>query len=175
MTRVDKPALCCSLASGTHERLHRVSECRSGWQSGAHISLGSELKAPTLQSLHWSISPVLEWVAGSTGASAPPWLEGSYRDKNLDSEENTPAFQRGCYQDGTERLPWDCAVSTSAVYIFLARDSGRSKPGSFLEHCFLFGRTSSQKWTSKIGNTHPVRVLYGGEQYHPIKDYFTLD
>lgn len=33
------------------------------------ISFGNELKAGTLQSLHWSMSPVLEWVAGSAVGS----------------------------------------------------------------------------------------------------------
>lgn len=69
--------------------------------------------------------PVLEWVAAraiANSSSAPPWLEGNYRDKNLDSEGNTPGFQRGFYQDGAEQQPWDCTVSTSIVYIFLAKD-----------------------------------------------------
>lgn len=73
------------------------------------------------------MSPVLEWVAGcaiANSTSAPPWLEGNYKDKNLDSEGSTPGFQRGLYQDGAEQQPWDCTVSTSIVSIFIAKDSG---------------------------------------------------
>ncbi len=82
------------------------------------------------------MSPVLEWVAGSgiaNSTSAPPWLEGNYKDKNLDSEGSTPGFQRALYQDGAEQQHWDCTVSTSIVSIFLGKDSGMSgtKPGSF--------------------------------------------
>ena len=60
------------------------------------------------------MSPVSEWAAGSSianSASAPPLLEGNYRDRNLDREGNTPAFQRSCYLDGDEQQPWDRTAS----------------------------------------------------------------
>lgn len=129
VTHVNRPAVPCPLktSSATPERQHLDPECRSSWQSGNRISLGNELKTPTLQSLQRSMSPVLEWVAGSavaSTASALLCLEGNYRDKYRDSEGNTPGFQRDCYQDGAEQQPRDCTVFTSIVYVFIAKDCG---------------------------------------------------
>lgn len=142
-THVNRPSVPCPLkaSSTAPERQHLDPERRSSWQSGYHISLGNELKAPTLQCLQWSMSPVLEWVAGSAianSASALLWLEGNYRDKNRDSEGNTPGFQRDCYQDGAEQQPRDCTVFTSVVYIFIAKGSG------MLNHCGGRGRNKIQ-------------------------------
>lgn len=56
----------------------------------------------------------IEWVAGSAAGSRTivllPRLEGNYRDKDRDSEGNTPGFQRSPYQDEGERWHGGCSV-----------------------------------------------------------------
>lgn len=95
------------------------------WTKGPHYSrvlIGACL-------LSWS-----GWQAALLPTSAPPWLEGNYRDKNLDSEGNMPAFQRSRYQDGVEQQPWDCTVSPSVVYFFFAKDSACQGPNLALSY-----------------------------------------
>lgn len=49
-------------------------------------------------------------AAGSRTVVLLPRLEGNYRDKDRDSEGNTPGFQRSPYQDEGERWHDGCSV-----------------------------------------------------------------
>lgn len=75
------------------------------------ISFGNALKGRDTP----EPSPLcFEWVVGSAAGSRTivllPRLEGNYRDKDRDSEGNTPGFQRSPYQDEGERWHDGCSV-----------------------------------------------------------------
>lgn len=55
--------MCLKASSSPPERPRLDPERRSSSPSGNYISIGKELKGPALQSLHWSMTPVLEWGA----------------------------------------------------------------------------------------------------------------
>lgn len=92
-------------------RIHFLNAGQKPSKRRPTISFGNALKGQDTP----EPSPLcLEWVVGSAAGSRTivllPRLEGNYRDKDRDSEGNTPGFQRSPYQDEGERWHDGCSV-----------------------------------------------------------------
>lgn len=110
------------------------------------ISFGKALKGwDTPES-----SPLcIEWVAGSaTGSHSIGLLllrlEGNYRDKDRDSERNTPGFQRGPYQDEGERWHDGCSVFYLCRVHFLSQHQSILAQKTWLQKTNMQMQTKAQ-------------------------------
>lgn len=102
---------------------HSLPECRSKavkatarhlfWQSSKGVG-----HSKTVSSLHRVGGRKRRWQSFYSA----PQLEGNYRDKDRDSDGNTPGFQRSPYQNEGERWHGGCSVYYLCQVHFLCQN-----------------------------------------------------